>query len=199
MKRRISIISALLLALSFTGCSNNDAEVKALQEQVAKLEQQLNESEEEVVEEQKEETKGQKEKCAFCGKEEYIENLHVRKNSDGNIDYYFCDCGQGGKDRTTESNNTVVDPSEETYICDMCGKQGTCNEMECFNYVPEPVEEDVEADWEICYDCGEYMPPEYMEFNGRSYHCGCIYKQQTCPQCGDVLNSYGICGDCNGM
>ena len=39
-----------------------------------------------------------------------------------------------------------------------------------------------------CYDCGEYKPAKDMEFDGRSFHCGCIDEEPTeelwvCPGC----------------
>ena len=39
-----------------------------------------------------------------------------------------------------------------------------------------------------CYDCGEYYPVSQMEFNGRSYHCGCV----ACEVCGTRMNKKDV-------
>ena len=74
--KKLNLVLLLSLGLISAGCSNNDTEVKALQEQLIQTRQQLNESEE-------------KAECAFCGKEDYISNLNVRTNSECEIDYYY--------------------------------------------------------------------------------------------------------------
>lgn len=51
-----------------------------------------------------------------------------------------------------------------------------------------------------CYDCGEYYPVSQMEFNGRSYHCGCV----ACEVCGtrmkkkdvNYVDGFAMCSPC---
>ena len=37
-----------------------------------------------------------------------------------------------------------------------------------------------------CYDCGELKNVKEMEYNGRSFHCGCVPEKEllVCPSCG---------------
>lgn len=51
-----------------------------------------------------------------------------------------------------------------------------------------------------CYDCAEYYPVSQMEFNGRSYHCGCV----ACEVCGtrmkkkdvNYVDGFAMCDPC---
>jgi hypothetical protein len=180
-KRLVGIISAGLLALSLVGCSNNnDAEVKALQEQVAKLEQQINDAEKEVVESKEDKEVGaEKSNESVINKEKDIKEPEPFSKEELSVKEPVkkcADCGFYLPEMIKWNNKWYCGCQyhEEIYVCDICGQMGTCNLTGCYNYEPEPVEEDVEANWEICYDCGQYYPPEEMEFNGRSYHCGCV-------------------------
>lgn len=51
-----------------------------------------------------------------------------------------------------------------------------------------------------CYDCGEYKKAKDMEFNGRSFHCGCVDEEPTeelliCPNCGKKYPASEMCED----
>jgi hypothetical protein len=203
-KRLVGMISAGLLALSLVGCSNNnDAEVKALQEQVAKLEQQINDTEKEANKPKEDVAKKSNEsekKESVTNKEKDVKEPEPFTKEELSVKepVKLCaDCGYALPEMIKWNGKWYCGCQyhEEIYICDICGQMGTCNLTECYNYEPEPVEEDIEANWEICYDCGEYFPPEYMTFNGRSYHCGCVNKS-VCPECNNQLNEYGICTNC---
>lgn len=55
----------------------------------------------------------------------------------------------------------------------------------CEDYAGHSTDEHVAQ----CYDCGEYKKAKDMEFNGRSFHCGCVDEEPTeelwvCPDCG---------------
>ena len=52
----------------------------------------------------------------------------------------------------------------------------------------------------VCYDCGKEMKAKYMEYNGRSFHCGCIDEETNedlliCPNCGKNYPASEMCED----
>ncbi len=201
--KKLNLVLLLSLGLISAGCSNNDTEVKALQEQLTKLEQQLNESEEQAEE---------KAECAFCGKEDYISNLNVRTNSEGEIDYYYCDCQYvsketkekaadfvcpvcGGVNTCPEDSECLNPPKDPDFTCSMCGKTGTCTETDCFS-----------EEYAGCRNCGKsiWSKNDYYELGGTPLCLNCYnaIKNEapngycTNPDCGMPLESSGYCDDC---
>ena len=66
----------------------------------------------------------------------------------------------------------------------------------CEDYADHNTDEHVAQ----CYDCGEYKKAKDMEFNGRSFHCGCVDEEPTeelliCPNCGKNYPASEMCED----
>ena len=81
------------------------------------------------------------------------------------------------KDKENNKTNKAEEKKEETKseekYCKWCEKKTDHNSDDHIGQ---------------CYDCGEYKPAKDMEFNGRSFHCGCIDEEPTeelwvCPGC----------------
>lgn len=82
-------------------------------------------------------------------------------------DCYWCGKNAG---HSTDEHDKIT---EEKY-CDWCE-----------DYAGHSTDEHVAQ----CYDCGEYKKAKDMEFNGRSFHCGCVDEESdeellVCPSCG---------------
>ena len=92
-----------------------------------------------------------------------IKNCVVQHNNDNNK-----------SDNSVTKNDEVKDKKEkDKKYCDWCE-----------DYAGHSTDEHVAQ----CYDCGEYKKVKDMEFNGRSFHCGCVDQEPTeelwvCPGC----------------
>lgn len=79
------------------------------------------------------------------------------------------------KDKENNKTNKAEEKKEtEEKYCDWCE-----------DYADHSTDEHMAQ----CYDCGEYKKAKDMEFNGRSFHCGCVDEEPTeelliCPNCG---------------
>lgn len=100
---------------------------------------------------------------------------------------------KGGDTEDAESLKTLMD------IWNMYNKPEEGEDKEEQKKEDAKKEEQKKEETGQCYDCGKYYPVSKMEYNGRSYHCGCNIT--NCLECGAEIIQTGddykdVCDQC---
>lgn len=146
--------------LVFNMVGCDNSKEEQLERRIQELEQKLEEKETKEVEEVGEETKELE--------EETKEEIKIEEKKKVKEGFYI---GEDGIYHCTECDAIAGKEDYNNGVCSLCG--GHYNDP---NYGQ-------------CYDCGEYKPISEMEFNGRSYHCGCADEDDiVCAGCGVLMS-----------